>query len=164
MAKRHGPDHGDDARRALTVSLHVKESGNTMASACECVRCYLELVEWKTRIGSCCISVRWSAGAGLPTDFTFTSQRAGSYGTIFMSAREYLPSLGRFLSPDSIVPGAGNPQALNRYAYVFNSALRYSAPTGCRYYLRLTQGYFPEIDPPPTLAEGTIAIGSVVSR
>jgi RHS repeat-associated protein len=42
--------------------------------------------------------VRWSSGAGMPTDFTFTGQRAGSYGTIFMSAREYLPSLGRFLS------------------------------------------------------------------
>ena len=37
--------------------------------------------------------VRWSSGAGLPTDFTFTGQRASSYGTIFMSAREYLPSL-----------------------------------------------------------------------
>jgi hypothetical protein len=30
-----------------------------------------------------------------------------SYGTIFMSAREYLPSLGRFLSADSMLPGAG---------------------------------------------------------
>ncbi|HQX10652.1 MAG TPA: hypothetical protein PKY66_09560, partial [Thermoflexales bacterium] len=39
--------------------------------------------------------VRWTSGAGMPTDFTFTGQRAGSYGTIFMSAREYLPSLGR---------------------------------------------------------------------
>jgi len=47
-----------------------------------------------------------------------------------MSAREYLPSLGRFLSADSIVPGAGNPQALNRYAYVFNNALRYVDPSG----------------------------------
>ena len=50
--------------------------------------------------------VRWASGAGMPTDpstdritgplragFTFTSQRASSYGTIFMSAREYLPSL-----------------------------------------------------------------------
>ena len=87
--------------------------------------------------------VRWSSGAGMPTDpstdritgplragFTFTSQRAGSYGTFFMSAREYLPSLGRFLSADSIVPGAGNPQALNRYAYVFNSPLRYVDPSG----------------------------------
>ena len=154
MAKRHGPDHGDDARRALTVSLHVKESGNTMASACECVRCYLELVEWKTRIGSCCISVRWSAGAGLPTDFTFTSQRAGSYGTIFMSAREYLPSLGRFLSADSIVPGAGNPQALNRYAYVFNSPLRYSDPTG----------HLPTEDGPDGLAELLRALRDAASR
>ena len=44
--------------------------------------------------------VRWSSGAGMPTDpstdritgplragFTFTSQRASSYGTIFTSAR-----------------------------------------------------------------------------
>ena len=31
--------------------------------------------------------VRWSSGAGLPTDFTFTGQRASSYGTIFMSVR-----------------------------------------------------------------------------
>ncbi|MEO7703752.1 MAG: hypothetical protein ABIV92_03840, partial [Thermoflexales bacterium] len=41
--------------------------------------------------------VRWSSGS-MPTDCTFTSQRASSYGTIFMSAREYLPSLGRFLN------------------------------------------------------------------
>ena len=74
--------------------------------------------------------VRWTSGAGMPTDFTFTGQRAGSYGTIFMSAREYLPSLGRFLSADSIVPGAGNPQALNRYAYVFNSPLGFVDPDG----------------------------------
>ncbi|MEO6062527.1 MAG: hypothetical protein ABIQ99_11365 [Thermoflexales bacterium] len=32
----------------------------------------------------------------------------------------------------------------------------------CRYYPRLTQGYYPEIDPPPTLAEGRIANGIVV--
>ena len=38
--------------------------------------------------------VRWSSGAGMPTDFTYTGQRASSYGTIFVSAREYLPSLG----------------------------------------------------------------------
>ena len=87
--------------------------------------------------------VRWRSGAGMPTDpstdrqsgllragFTFTGQRASSYGTIFMSAREYLPSLGRFLSADSIVPGAGNPQALNRYAYVFNSPLGFVDPSG----------------------------------
>jgi RHS repeat-associated protein len=46
--------------------------------------------------------VRWSSGPGMPTDFTFTGQRASSYGTIFMSAREYLPSLGRFLSAENV--------------------------------------------------------------
>jgi hypothetical protein len=34
------------------------------------------------------------------------------------------------VSADSIVPGAGNPQALNRYSYVFNSPLNYTDPTG----------------------------------
>lgn len=33
--------------------------------------------------------------------------------------------------------------------------------SSCRYYPKLTQGYYPEIDPPPTLAEGRIANGIV---
>ena len=71
-----------------------------------------------------------------------------------MSAREYLPSLGRFLSADSIVPGAGNPQALNRYAYVFNSPLRYSDPTG----------HLPTEDGPDGLAELLRALRDAASR
>lgn len=35
--------------------------------------------------------------------------------------------IGRFISADTIVPGAGNPQALNRYSYALNSPLRSSA-------------------------------------
>ena len=38
--------------------------------------------------------------------------------------------LGRFISPDTIVPEPGNPQALNRYSYVLNNPLRYTDPTG----------------------------------
>jgi hypothetical protein len=34
------------------------------------------------------------------------------------------------VSADSIVPSAGNPQALNRYAYVFNNPLKYVDPSG----------------------------------
>jgi len=46
-------------------------------------------------------------------------QREGQIsGLYFAQARFYGADLGRFLSPDPIVPGAGNPQALNRYAYV----------------------------------------------
>lgn len=45
-------------------------------------------------------------------------------------ARFYSPKLGRFLSADTIVPGAANPQALNRYSYVLGNPIRYNDPTG----------------------------------
>jgi len=38
--------------------------------------------------------------------------------------------VARFLQADSIVPEPGNPQALNRYAYVRNNPLRHTDPTG----------------------------------
>jgi len=38
--------------------------------------------------------------------------------------------LGRFLSADTIVPSPGNPQSLNRYAYVYNNPLRFADPSG----------------------------------
>jgi hypothetical protein len=49
---------------------------------------------------------------------------------MYFNARYYSQTLGRFVSADSIVPGAGNPQAFNRYAFVFNNPLRYIDPTG----------------------------------
>jgi len=45
-------------------------------------------------------------------------------------ARWYEPTLGRFVQPDTIVPEPGKPQALNRYAYVYNNPLRFSDPSG----------------------------------
>jgi hypothetical protein len=38
--------------------------------------------------------------------------------------------LGRFISADTIVPGAGNPQALNRYSYSLSNPLKYTDPSG----------------------------------
>ncbi len=46
------------------------------------------------------------------------------------NARSFSPALGRFISADTIVPGAGNPQTLNRYAYVLNSPLNFLDPSG----------------------------------
>jgi RHS repeat-associated protein len=75
-------------------------------------------------------AVRWSAGT-LPTDFTFTGQREDSYlDIVAMGARWYLPRIGRWLSPDTIVPDPANPQSLNRFAYVGNNPLRFVDPAG----------------------------------
>jgi RHS repeat-associated protein len=54
----------------------------------------------------------------------------GGEGLSYYNARWYDAKLGRFLSADSLVPGPGNPQAFNRYAYVFNNPLRYTGPSG----------------------------------
>jgi RHS repeat-associated protein len=74
---------------------------------------------------------RWTAGGAQPTDFTFTGQRAErGFGLMDYQARYYDPRLGRFISPDSIVLNFGNPQAWNRYSYVYNNPLNYTDPSG----------------------------------
>ncbi len=73
-------------------------------------------------------------GKALPTDKRFTGHQSEpenlTGGLTFMQARFYLAGVGRFVSADSIVPGAGNPQALNRYSYSYNSPLRFIDPSG----------------------------------
>jgi RHS repeat-associated protein len=77
--------------------------------------------------------VRWSSGS-MPTDFTFTSQRAGPANYVGSLtdyvARFYSPALGRFISADTIVPGAGRPQAFNRYAYALGNPIGLVDPSG----------------------------------
>ena len=51
-------------------------------------------------------------------------------GLIYMGARYYSPTLGRFISADSIVPDPENPQAFNRYSYVYNNPISNVDPTG----------------------------------
>jgi RHS repeat-associated protein len=51
-------------------------------------------------------------------------------GLYFYNARYYNPVLGRFISPDSIVPEPGNPQSLNRYSYVENNPVNRIDPSG----------------------------------
>ncbi|MBL8297055.1 MAG: hypothetical protein JNN30_01800 [Rhodanobacteraceae bacterium] len=50
-------------------------------------------------------------------------------GLIYMGARYYDPTLARFVSPDSIVPGV-LPEASNRYAYALNDPIGKADPTG----------------------------------
>jgi len=57
-----------------------------------------------------------------PTDFGFTSQRnEASFGLMDYNARYYSPILGRFISPDTIVPKPGSIQSFNRYIYVLTT-------------------------------------------
>ncbi len=65
------------------------------------------------------------------TDFGYTGQRAlAGTGLMDYNARFYAPGLGRFMQPDTIVPGGGNPQAYSRYTYVFNNPLNFIDPSG----------------------------------
>jgi len=65
------------------------------------------------------------------TDFGFTGQKLdASDGLMYYGARYYDAALGRFISADTIVPSAGNPQSLNRYAYGLNNPVKYTDPSG----------------------------------
>jgi RHS repeat-associated protein len=76
-------------------------------------------------------AVRWSSGT-LPTDKTFTGQRAEGFGLMDYKARYYSSDLGHFIQADTLIPGAGNPLAWDRYAYVQNNPLIYVDPSGHR--------------------------------
>jgi len=65
------------------------------------------------------------------TDFGYTGQRNISYINLLdYKSRWYDPLLGRFISPDSIIPDPSNPQSINRYTYVLNQPTNLNDPTG----------------------------------
>jgi RHS repeat-associated protein len=51
-------------------------------------------------------------------------------GIIHMNGRLYDPLIGRFMSPDDIIPNPTDLKAFNRYSYVSNNPLRLVDPTG----------------------------------
>jgi RHS repeat-associated protein len=66
-----------------------------------------------------------------PTDYRYTGQLAqAEIGLYYYGARWYDPELGRFIQADTIIPGAGNPIAWDRYAYVLNNPIRLVDPSG----------------------------------
>ncbi len=73
---------------------------------------------------------RWTNDT-TPTDFGFTNQRnEASFGLMDYNARYYSPVLGRFISPDTIVPEPTSSGGFNRYRYTRNNPLKYTDPTG----------------------------------
>ncbi len=86
--------------------------------------------------------VRWSNGTSV-TDFGFTSQRnEASFGLLDYNARYYSPVLGRFVSPDTIVPDPASSGGFNRYRYTRNNPLKYTDPSG-----HCVEGEWGECDP-----------------
>ena len=73
----------------------------------------------------------YSSGT-LPTKYTFTGQysNVSDFGLMYYGARWYDVSLGRFASADTIIPGAGNPMAWDRFAYSNNNPVNYTDPSG----------------------------------
>jgi hypothetical protein len=65
------------------------------------------------------------------------------------------------VSADSVVPGAGNPQAFNRYAYTLNNPLKYIDPSGhCIPYCLPWQSIAPLTVSPPAVATA-IGVASI---
>ncbi|HEY3358302.1 MAG TPA: RHS repeat-associated core domain-containing protein, partial [Polyangia bacterium] len=61
----------------------------------------------------------------------FTGQEADDEsGLMFYQARFYDPELGRFVQPDQFLPDGNFSQALDPYAYAYNSPINYVDPSG----------------------------------
>ena len=105
-----------------------------------------------------------------PTSYRYTGQRSemGSIGLYFYDARFYDPWLGRFSSPDSTIPEASQGmQAWDRYAYVNNSPLLYTDPTGhdLEQIVFNKTGKLPQTrQPPPQLKRNRIVTPAVTPK
>ncbi len=58
-------------------------------------------------------------------------------GLYYYNARYYNPTLGKFTSPDTIVPDPSYSQAFNRYSYVLNNPMIYTDPSGRSFWKRV---------------------------
>ena len=83
--------------------------------------------------------LRWAqSGSVFPTDWQYTDQQRqnthltgiGIVEYYDYRARMYDPKIGRFISPDSVVPDEKNPQSLNRYAYTLGNPVKFMDPDG----------------------------------
>jgi RHS repeat-associated protein len=72
-----------------------------------------------------------SSTPAIDTPYKYTSKELDRITNLYYyEARYYDPTLGRFLSADTLVPNPRDPQDLNRYTYAGNNPFRYTDPTG----------------------------------
>lgn len=73
--------------------------------------------------------LRGMTGAG-GTTHTFTGEENDHDGLVYLRARYYEPSSGRFLSRDPFPADANDTQTINRYVYVKNNPTNFVDPSG----------------------------------
>lgn len=94
--------------------------------------------------------------SSLPDDRSFTGERVDDEtGLPLLGARYYDPSVGRFLSPDSVVADIRRPQTLNRSAYASNNPVNRIDPSG-HVDLAADPATAPATPPPPKPAGTSI--------
>jgi RHS repeat-associated protein len=65
------------------------------------------------------------------TNYLYTGQEYDpETGLYYYKSRYYDPKLGRFISPDPIIPDVYDAQNRNPYSYVANNPIRYTDPRG----------------------------------
>lgn len=65
------------------------------------------------------------------TDYRYTGQREeAEIGLYFYVARFYDPALGRFISPDTLIPDPASNQGFDRFSYVNCNPINRSDPSG----------------------------------
>jgi RHS repeat-associated protein len=65
-----------------------------------------------------------------PTDFNYTGQRLDDTGLLYYNARYYDPLLGRFISPDTLIPDPTNVFDYDRYMYGRGNPVSNNDPSG----------------------------------
>jgi RHS repeat-associated protein len=84
----------------------------------------------KGTISAICFGGCLQSQGTLGTDKLFTGQRLDNSGLYYYGARYYDPTIGRFVSPDTIIPTMANPQSLNRFTYCLNNPMKFVDPSG----------------------------------
>jgi len=118
---------------AALYSLHTDQLGNVAAVANSAGVYVTDSYAMYEPFGA--FLLRPTATNPSVSDRGFTGHQQNNTGTydfglIYMNARYYHPQLGRFVSPDTIIPEPSDPQSYNRYSYGFNNPVKYSDQSG----------------------------------
>lgn len=73
--------------------------------------------------------IRSATGAS-GNHYTFTGEESDASGLMYLRARYYDPTMGRFISRDPFPADAQDTQTINRYVYVKNNPTNYVDPSG----------------------------------